>query len=315
MHKTILVIGGTYFIGRIFARLAARTGNYLLHTVNRGRYPLKDDGITQITCDRHDTETLARLLRGKEWDAVVDFCAYEPGDISSLLQTIPGRTGQYIYISTCSVYAPGGVYPKSEASPHLEGGGGDPGLEYAFKKSVLEKEAVPACTAKGAHLTILRPAFVYGPLNYAPREAYYFDRLLRREPIPVPLDATGRFQFVYVKDIARAIMACIANPAAYDEDFILSAPDRLDYASYLDVLASVHGRRPETVPVTVRQVYDENIPLPFPLDSDELYDGTKAEKELGIEYTPFIEGIRESYDVYMSVHGSQGEDKRRNSDG
>ena len=306
MRKNILVVGGTYFVGRVFSRMAARMGEYRLTVVNRGTRPLKDEGVDEVLCDRRDAEKLAAALPETDWDAVVDFCAYEPGDAETLLKAVPGAVRQYVFISTCSVYANEGPSPKTELSGVLAKSGGDPGMEYGYKKLLLEREAVGACAGKNAALTILRPTMIYGPLNYAPRERFYFDRLIKGEPIPAPVDASGRFQFVYVKDVAKMIMACVGNPDAAGETFNLSAPERLDYASYLDVIANVRGEAPKTTPVTVRQVYAENIPLPFPLDFDMLYDGTKAADRLGVRYVPFVDGMDETYHIYMDVHGGKG---------
>lgn len=302
MRKKVLAVGGSYFVGRVFSLMAASSGEYDLFLLNRGSRPLKKDGVSEIVCDRRDANGMAAALPPDDWDAVVDFCAYEPGDVATLLAAIPGAVRQYVFISSCSVYQPDGPSPKTEGDALLEKGGDDPGLAYAFKKAQLEREVFPACAEKGARPTIFRPAFVYGPLNYAPRESFYFNRLLRGDPVPSPIDATGRFQFVYVKDIAGMIMAAFDNPRAFGETFNLSAPERFDYASYLDVLSRLHGSRPRTVPVTVRQVYDENIPLPFPLDFDALYDGSKAAAQLGVDYLPFAEGMSETYDLYMHAH-------------
>ncbi|MDR2503175.1 MAG: NAD-dependent epimerase/dehydratase family protein, partial [Deltaproteobacteria bacterium] len=206
MSKNVLVIGGSYFVGRVFMLMAAAgrfTGDFTFHLLNRGRYSLKLPGVTEHVCNRHDPERLARLLPALDWEAVIDFCAYSPGDIQTLLEALPGTLRQFIYISTCSVYEPHTPSPKKESSPKLERGGDDPGLAYAYNKLLLEKEAFRSCAVKDAALTILRPSFIYGPFNYAPREPYYFELILHKKPIPAPTDATGRVNFVYVKDSAR----------------------------------------------------------------------------------------------------------------
>jgi len=300
--KKVLILGGSYFVGRVFTRMASRLRDYDLHVVNRGNYPLKIENITHYVCDRHNVEELGKKLPETTWDAVIDFCAYEPGDISSLLKAIPGHVRQYIFISTCSVYEPSAPSPKTEDAPLLATGGDDPGRAYAYKKRLLEEEASQACGQKNCALTILRPAFIYGPLNYAPRESFYFDSILENRPIPAPTNSTGRFQFVYVKDVARIVMGCIANEAVYGEACNLSAPEQMDYNGFLDVLAKAHGEPLSLQPVTVAQVYMQNIPLPFPLDSDELYAGDKIKVALGMEYTPFTDGMKETYDIYMSVN-------------
>lgn len=97
-------------------------------------------------------------------------------------------------------------------------------------------------------------------------------------------------------------MECIVNEAVYGEAYNLSAPEQIDYKGFLDVLAKAHGEPLSLQPVTVAQVYMQNIPLPFPLDTDELYVGDKTVAALGMEYTPFVDAMKETYDIYMSVN-------------
>ena len=80
----ILVIGGSYFLGRVFALEAIKRG----HTqtlLNRGTHPLRRPEIREIYGDRHDV-TSFHILRGQEYDAVVDFCAYHKGDTEQAFQ-------------------------------------------------------------------------------------------------------------------------------------------------------------------------------------------------------------------------------------
>lgn len=302
MKKRVLIIGGSYFVGRVFMVLAARTGNYEFHVVNRGRVKLKMEGITEYICDRHDTAALAGILPGGDWDTVLDFCAYEPDDIASTLKAIPGNVKQYLYISTVTVYDPKGVAPKTEASMVLPASTDDPSYIYAFKKLQLESEAKNACDERGIGLTILRPAFIYGPYNYAPREPYYFKLILEGKPIPHPTDATSAFSFVYVKDVAQILMKCIGNEATYGETYNLAAPDRVTYQSYLSTLMDISGENLPVAPMTISQVDEQRVPLPFPLEGDEVCLGTKLANALNFQYTPFETGMRETYTGFMKVH-------------
>ena len=54
MNRNILVIGGSYFIGRTFVREYAKTDGVTLHVLNRGRVPLNMPGVQEYACDRHD---------------------------------------------------------------------------------------------------------------------------------------------------------------------------------------------------------------------------------------------------------------------
>jgi len=303
--KQVLVIGGSYFAGRVHAILTSKgdsgDGDIYLHVVNRGNYPLNLPNVTQYICDRHDTAKLAEILPDITFDAVVDFCGYEPNDISSVVNALSERINQYIFISISSVYDPLGDKPKTESDPVLHSFSGGVISDYVMKKCLLELELTNICAAKNIPYTILRPSFIYGPFNYAPRESYFIKLIAEGKPVPVPTDATGRFSFVYVMDVADVINLSIANPKAYNEIFNLAGNDET-YDSFIATLEKCNGGIFETQPVTVQQVLDENIPLPFPLNNDELYSGKKVEDVFGYKYTPFETGMKKTFTVFKNVY-------------
>jgi nucleoside-diphosphate-sugar epimerase len=90
---------------------------------------------------------------------------------------------------------------------------------------------------------MLRPTFIYGPFNYARRESYFVELIARGHVVPVPADATARFNMVYVFDIARALELMIGDERAFNEVFNLSAPDEITYSVLLEAFAKYTRRR------------------------------------------------------------------------
>ena len=302
--KKVLIIGGTYFTGRFFATIASQKG-YDLTFINRGTFSMSYLGpVREYKCDRHDINGLASIPYA-EYDAVVDFCAYEPGDCSSLLRSLKMKTAQYILFSTADVYNREIRTPKDESTPLQDHIGNCMAADYMWKKRNLETEATVTCAQLGIGLTILRPAFIYGPYNYAPRESFYVEKIIKGEPIPVPTDSTSEWNFMYVTDVARAVCACIEQQdKAMGEAFNLSAPEVITYKKYMEILKKVSDRPFETRDVTVADVISQNIPLPFPLDSSEseLFIGTKIAEKLGVEYSPIEEGMQKAFNAFKSVY-------------
>ena len=304
MSYHVLAIGGSYFLGRIFSIFASRGEDMELTLVNRGRYAMTHyPHIIEYRADRHDPQGLGRLPE-KEYDAAVDFCAYAPGDISLLLDSIPGRVKRYILVSTADVYARRPEETADETFPLKTAGEAGSVGEYIYNKCLLEGELQRECDKRGIGATVLRPAFIYGPYNYAPRESWYVQRIVRGEEIPVPTDATARFSTVFVKDAAEAVLACIRNEKTAGEAYNLAAPEVLDYPAFMAALAAAADRPFTTRPVTVAEALRENIPLPFPLEAgeSELFDGSKLTRDLGIVYTPFPEGLEKTYRSFRSVY-------------
>ena len=303
MSKRIFVVGGSYFLGRVFCLLTKGEGDFALTLVNRGRYSMSSlPNVTEYRCDRHDAAAL-RAIPGGHYDAIVDFCGYSAGDIRTLLENCAVTADRYIFISTADVYQRNPWTPPDETAPLLtEFAPGQVG-DYLRGKVELERELGEACAARGMSATVFRPAFLYGPYNYAMREAYFFQKMLHGEIIPFPTDATATFQFVYVKDAAQAVIAAIRAARPGIEAFNLAAPEALDYGAFFDTLRRISGLPVETAPVTVREVLEQNIPLPFPLTDgeSERYDGEKVCRELGVTYTPFEEGLSRTYQAMKPI--------------
>ena len=324
----ILVIGGSYFYGRVFVMLASKEHNIMV--VNRGTYSMAEFGVDQVKGDRRDV-SVWRQCR-ENYDVVVDFCAYNAGDITCVLENIAGRVSQYILISTVDVYRRGTGLVKDENSPietrQFPGEVGD----YIAGKVALENELREQCSNRGIPWTLLRPAILYGPYNYAPRESFYIQMAVQKQVLPQITDAEGRFQLVYVKDAAQALLNCLGNPKAFGQAYNLCQDGSLNYQEFSMLLmqaAKVFAaesslkegkdssaerelmseknpelqKEPTVVLMTVSQAQAQGIPLPFPVHVDETEECTneKSKRELGLVYTPLLEGMSRTYRAFAGV--------------
>ena len=302
MGRNILIIGGTYFAGRVFSLVAESEGNQVT-VMNRGTYSMQGTGIKELRCDRRNIAGLRALAVEPHYDAVVDFCAYEPGDIRAIFESLNCRFDRYIYVSTPDVTRPSREY-RNEESEVLQTEPQDEVGLYTWKKLGLESELVTAAHAAGTGYTIIRPAFIFGPYNYAPRESWYIQNIIQKGAVLHPVDAAGKFNMVYVKDLARAILACVNDSRAINQTYVVSAPEVLDYNSFVAALKVVADRNFDLIPVQAADVIRQNLPLPFPLTEaeNELFDGMKITRELGFQYTPFGPNIKKTYEAFREIY-------------
>jgi len=307
----ILVIGGSYFLGKHFVMQACKKHN--ITVFNRGNSPLNIAGVTEVAGDRHSVEDLSKLVgrltkttgdvrnnSGEPlFDVIVDFCAYAPGDIATVLGVLCGEDDskttsmQYIFISTVDVYEHGLGRELDENAPFesriLGGQEGD----YILGKIALEQE-LRSCSGKyKIKYTSVRPAILYGPDNYAPREAIYFHLIENAGQILHPADSDGEFQFVYVDDAAATIEKMCGNEDAYNQAFNLTGPEVVTYNSFADALEQAIEVPITRVEIPVSTVLEKNIPLPFPLTKGESnwYNGDKV-LPLIEPYVSLEEGMR-----------------------
>lgn len=302
--KHILIIGGSYFAGRVFVEELAKLPDFAIHVFNRGRQPLNIPGVTEHRGDREIADQLREAIPPHEWDAVVDFCAYTPADIEIALTHLPGTVKQYIYISTTSVLKTTEMLPVPEDGPALTGPQVElgPHAAYGHNKLLAEKTLQRMCANTTIQYTIFRPAIIYGYYNYAPRETYFFDLLINRQPIIIPTERLALFSFVWVVDMARIIIRCIGDERTYSESFNLASDELISYERIVQVLAEITGKDISPVRMSAQEIDRSKIPLPFPLTEHLIYSGSKIQRLLDVEYTPFKHGMREALKYYLLVH-------------
>ncbi len=318
----ILVIGGSYFLGRVFVMLASK--EHEITVVNRGSQPLTGLPVKEIHGDRHDAGLWERC--GEDYDVLVDFCAYREGDIRMVVEHLAGSVKQYIFISTVDVYAHGadkegmsggdrenspggqGLYNADRTEGRREdapfetvrypGEAGD----YIAGKVVLEWELKAVCGRAGIRTTVLRPALIYGPLNYAPRESVFIRIMVQNRILPVITGADGRFQFLYVKDGAEAVMKCLLNEAAYGQSYNLCGDEIVDYRRFARVLKRADEEVQE-LELSAKQAQAQGFPLPFAVQESEthLCCNEKSKRELGMVYTPLEEGMEKTYRAFYNI--------------
>lgn len=304
----LLVIGGSYFYGRVFVMEAAKEHD--ITVVNRGTYSMESLGVSQITGDRGDASLWQSVT--EDYDVLVDFCGYKEGDIANVLEHIKGHIGHYIFISTVDVYQRGLSGFKEEDTPlEMRVFPGEAG-EYIAGKVALEQELQLKCEKRNIPFTILRPAVLYGPFNYAPRESVFIQLMVQQRLMPRITDADGSFQLIYVKDAAAAIIKCMGNEKAYGQSYNLCGDEVVTYDMLTDVLLKGAGKVEENsdkppvneFPMTVKAAIRQGLPLAFPVTKEEteLCSNEKSKAELGMQYISLEDGMAKTCQAFWRVY-------------
>lgn len=295
----LLVIGGSYFLGRVFTMIASNTHELTL--INRGRYSMEQFNVEQFHFDRHDILQWQQL-EAKDYDAIIDFCAYLPNDISTVINNFKGKFKKYILISTVDVYQRQTHELKNERHPlenrQLDGEVG----EYITNKIKLEQELIAHCNQNNIDYAIIRPGLIYGPFNYAPRESAFIQLIINNMPLVKLSDANGQFQMVYVKDVAMAILAVCSSTKQHAIYNVINN-EILDYDKLYSIFEQVSPQPINYTTLTISDAMKYNYPTPFPvtIQETELYDGLKITNECDFKYTSLKEGMQKTFDAFIPV--------------
>ena len=236
----VLFIGGTGIISRACVELALARGMDVT-LLNRGsREPVV--GARSIRGDIADP-ALARVLRERHWDAVVDFIAFQAQDIGQRLTLFGERSAQYIFISSASVYQkPPRHYLITESTPLI-----NPYWDYARHKIACEDALTLAHRESGFPITIVRPSYTYDrtlvPLavNAWGKTFTVVDRMRRGLPVIVPGDGLSLWTMTHSRDFARGLVGLLGHRAAIGHAFHITSDEVLTWDQIYRAVADAAG--------------------------------------------------------------------------
>ena len=188
--RKLLITGGTVFVSK-YAAGYFRDRGYDVSVLNRNSRP-QVEGVKLIEADRHN---IGDQLAGLSFDAVLDITAYDGQDISDLVSALD-EFGTYIMVSSSA------VYPETEKQPFREQTRlGQNRLWGKYGTDKIEAEERLLKMVPDAYL--LRPPYLYGPMNNVYREAFVFDCAMQDRPFYLPGEGHLPLQFFHVEDLCR----------------------------------------------------------------------------------------------------------------
>ena|SRR5688572_2920999 len=112
----ILILGGTGFTGPFQVNYALARGHKVT-LFNRGKKPSPEwpGEVEQLFGDRNTGDL--KSLQGRKWDVCLDNPTSLPFWVRDAGKVLAGNVGQYLFISTISVYADGSKPGIDEDAP------------------------------------------------------------------------------------------------------------------------------------------------------------------------------------------------------
>ncbi|MBB1494220.1 SDR family oxidoreductase [Propioniciclava sp. MC1595] len=235
----VLLTGGTGTISRaVVARVLAE--GHSLSVLNRGNREPLPEGTEHLVGDVRDEASLRDALGGREFDAVVQFLAFDGEDVERDLRVLAGRVGQYVLVSSCSTYLkPLPHHVVTEDSPQ-----GNPYSAYARDK-IAGEEALRA-SAGDLPWTIVRPSHTYGertiPTNFHfgnPWAAW--QRVLDGKPVIVHGDGESLWTFTWNEDFAVGLVGLLGNEGALGRAVHITSDESITWNRAFRTVAGVIG--------------------------------------------------------------------------
>ena len=303
----VLFLGGTGNISSACTRAAIEKGIDLFH-FNRGNHTdMAPAGVETIIGDIHKRDEMTNLLKGRSFDVVVNWNAYNEKDVEEDIKMFSEIVGQYIFISTASAYQkPPGHYVITEETA-LE----NPFWEYSRKKIACEHRLMRAWRNDGFPVTIVRPSHTYGhgwfPTAFGSGEFTVPQRILDGKPVIVHGDGQSIWTLTWAEDFAQGFTGLLGAEDAIGDAF--HVPSYLVYSwdNIHHILADVLGKKAEIIHIPsdyiARIIPERGETLLGDKSYSAVFDNTKI-KRINPSFeavVPLEEGLKRSL-VWLKKH-------------
>lgn len=204
----ILILGGTRFLGPALVQVAQARG-HTLTLFNRGKSnPGLFPDVEKLQGDRDPNKGEGlKALEGREWDAVIDTSGYVPRIVKASAELLAPRVGQYVFISSVSVYKE--MTKKDLNESDAVATIPDETTEvvndesYGALKALCEKAAEAALPGRALNI---RPGLIVGPDDGSDRFTYWPLRVAKGGEVLAPGDGEDPVQVIDARDLAAFII-------------------------------------------------------------------------------------------------------------
>jgi nucleoside-diphosphate-sugar epimerase len=300
----VLFIGGTGIISSACSDLAIERG-IDLYLLNRGHSirPAHPQA-RHLHGDIRQPNTLTDILRDHTFDVVVNWVAYIPQHVETDLRLFQGRTGQYIFISSATVYqTPPARLPITEITP-LD----NPIWDYAQNKIACEQVLMNSFDEEGFPVTIVRPSHTYDR-TYLPIRGNFtsLTRMRQGKKVIVHGDGSSLWTLTHHADFAKGFIGLLGHSGSIGEAFHITSDEVLTWNQIYELTALAAGVTPELVhiPSELIAAYDPDVAAGLLGDKtySKIFDNAKIKRLVpNFQATiPYASGVKETV-AWLDAH-------------
>lgn len=310
MARSVLVIGGTRFIGRHAVVALAKAG-FEVTLFHRGE--TEPEGLPSV---RHLHGDRSEILEHREAfarvdpDIVVDMVPINRGEAVDTVMAFRGIADRLVAISSQDVYRAYDILRGVDPGPPVPVPLGEeaelrrewypyrnqvePGSRlYDYDKIPVEQTYLADSDLPG---TILRLPMVYGPDDYQHRPYPYLKRMLDGRSVILVGDqmAGWRTSRCFVGNVAAAVASAVGDDRAAGRVYNVAEPEELTEFTWIEAIAAAAAWDGEIVVLPDDRLPD-HLRMDIEFGQPFVVDTTRLRTELGFrEPIPFDEAMRQT---------------------
>jgi dihydroflavonol-4-reductase len=316
----IFITGGTGFIGSQLLHCLAGSGHQLVCLARKTSdiRPLQEAGATIVYGDLSDKESLRQGMQGCDWLVHLAACytlwqvdrhVYHSANIEGLRNTmeaaLEAQIKKVVMVSSIVTYGDA-QWPITEDSQP----GAGCASEYAQTKRAGDEVAWQLYRDKNLPLVMIYPSCVLGAHDPKSSGRYIQNLVHRRMPAQILINRP--FSFVYVKDVCSAIFRALEKDSNIGEKYIVTGAS-MTWGELNQQICDVGNASVPKLRLPTPMVFlsarmltalssltkkapwlDLSIDQVSIMHQGFVSDGSKTERELGMQYTPIRQALADA---------------------
>lgn len=250
----VLFLGGSGNISSACTEYALKEGHELFH-FNRGRQSHYSFGknVRTLTGDYNNDSSHRIIAENGPYDVVANFICFTPDQMVRDIELFRNLTGQYIFISSATVYKkPPDHYLVTEECP----------LENEFWPYAQDKIACEKLLTGQSDLryTIVRPSYTFGktwiPTALTARDYNPVYRIKAGLPLISHGDGESLWITTHHTDFAAAFVKLFGNDQALNNHFHITSDEVHTWDQIYRIIGEVAGKEPNLIHIPSDFIYE-----------------------------------------------------------
>ncbi|CAL0320573.1 unnamed protein product [Lupinus luteus] len=238
---------------------------------------------------------VASVVGGEAFDVVLDNNGKDLEAVRPVIDWAKSSGAkQFLFISSA------GIYKLTDELPHVEGDAVKADAGHVGVEKYIEETF--------DSWAVFRPQYMIGSGNNKDCEEWFFDRIVRDRPVPIPGSGLQLTNISHARDISSLLTLAVEKPEAANKSIFNSVSDRAVTLNGIAKLCAQAAGRPVNIVNYDPKAVGVDAKKAFPFRTQHFYAEPRAAKtKLGWNGTTNLpEDLKERFEDYIKI----GRDKK-----